>query len=200
VRIRALLYPEISRTQLSFLVWYSLLGALFASLYGIVHDQITYSLSFEYFETVKFAQFSYSDFGAPKRIFVAEIGVLATWWVGFFCVWFVGRTVIRRVDAAAAAAVMRRAIWLVMACAAAGGVFGALIALSANDALIRYVWFVMLAEHGIQDSARFSLVACIHYGGYLGALFGTVWEIRAAARTGSTASQPASTYDRTAGS
>ena len=69
---------------------YALMGALIAGLYGVVHDQITYSMSPEYFTRVKFFQFHYADFGLPPRSFVAEIGFLATWWVGLIAGWFLG--------------------------------------------------------------------------------------------------------------
>ena len=42
---------------------YAVIGALIAGLYGVVHDQITYSMSPEYFTRLKFFQFRYADFG-----------------------------------------------------------------------------------------------------------------------------------------
>src|ERR1043166_5997270 len=56
---------------------YALLGALLAGTYGVVHDQVTYSISAEYFTRLKFSQFQRADFGFPPRVFVAEIGFLA---------------------------------------------------------------------------------------------------------------------------
>jgi len=61
------------------MVGYSLVGAVMASVYGVMHDQFTYSISPEYFTRLKFLQFQYADFGLPARFFVAEIGFLATW-------------------------------------------------------------------------------------------------------------------------
>jgi hypothetical protein len=59
------------------------LTIVIAGLYGIVHDEITYSISPEYFTKLKFIQFGFepSDFGG-HRATVAVIGFLATWWVG----------------------------------------------------------------------------------------------------------------------
>lgn len=65
-----------------------------AGIYGIVHDQITYTISPEYFTKLKFDQFHYADIGLSDRVFVAAIGFLATWWVGFFCAWFLVRHLI----------------------------------------------------------------------------------------------------------
>src|SRR5436190_2711279 len=89
-----ILYPRLALSSLPMLISCAVLGALIAGCYGIVHDQITYSISSEYFTKVKFAQFHYADFGWPKRIFVAEIGFLASWWVGLFAGWFIGRVAI----------------------------------------------------------------------------------------------------------
>jgi hypothetical protein len=61
---------------------YALLGAMVAGFFGIIHGQITYSISLKYFTRLKFLQFHYDDFGLPLRVFVAKIGFLATRWVG----------------------------------------------------------------------------------------------------------------------
>ena len=86
-----LLYPKIRLNHLRGILGHAAVGALFAAVYGIVHDQITYSISPEYFTRLKFIQFHYADFGFPPRVFVAEVGVLATWWVGLIAGWFVAR-------------------------------------------------------------------------------------------------------------
>ena len=72
------LYPKIRLDLLPAMVGYAAAGAILAGLYGVVHDQVTYSISPEYFTRLKFTQFHYADFGLPARVFVAEIGFLAT--------------------------------------------------------------------------------------------------------------------------
>jgi hypothetical protein len=59
--------------------WVCGVGSLLAGFYGILHDQVTYSISNEYFTRLKFPQFHYANFGLSHRVFVAEIGFLATW-------------------------------------------------------------------------------------------------------------------------
>jgi len=58
---------------------------ILAGLYGIIHDQITYSISPEYFTKFKYQQFGFepSWFGGHRQT-VAFIGFLATWWMGLF--------------------------------------------------------------------------------------------------------------------
>ena len=69
-----------------------LLGIVIASVYGAIHDQISYTISPEYFTEFKFHQFSYADFSLPNRAYASVVGVLATWWVGMITGWFLGRT------------------------------------------------------------------------------------------------------------
>lgn len=63
------------------------LAPLIAGIYGVIHDQITYTLSEEYFTKFKFHQFGFIPWGEAAqlpypRIQVSAIGFLATWWVG----------------------------------------------------------------------------------------------------------------------
>jgi thiosulfate/3-mercaptopyruvate sulfurtransferase len=58
-----------------------------SGIYGILHDQLTYTISPEYYTKFKFQQFGLSDneveavFPNP-RFHVSIVGVMATWWVG----------------------------------------------------------------------------------------------------------------------
>ncbi len=58
---------------------------ILAGIFGIIHDQITFSICPEYFTKFKYRQFNFSpeNFGS-ERLTVAAIGFLATWWVGMF--------------------------------------------------------------------------------------------------------------------
>lgn len=56
-------------------------------LYGILHDQLTYTISPEYYTKFKFYQFGLMDLGNEAifpnpRIEVSVVGFLATWWMG----------------------------------------------------------------------------------------------------------------------
>jgi hypothetical protein len=57
-------------------------AALVAGLFGMIHDQISYSVSNEYFTKFKFVQFRLLDPNVPARIRAAEVGFLASWWMG----------------------------------------------------------------------------------------------------------------------
>ena len=55
---------------------------LVAGLFGVLHDQISYSVSNEYFTKFKFLQFHFLNPDVPERIRAAEVGFLASWWMG----------------------------------------------------------------------------------------------------------------------
>ncbi len=55
---------------------------LAAGVFGIIHDQISYSVSNEYFTKFKFIQFHLLDPSVPERIRAGEVGFLASWWMG----------------------------------------------------------------------------------------------------------------------
>lgn len=88
------LIPRIALRDLPPMLGVSVCGALVAGVYGILHDQVTFTISPEYFTKFKFEQFHWADRGLSERVFVGEIGFLATWWVGFFSGWFLARRLI----------------------------------------------------------------------------------------------------------
>ena len=58
-----------------------------AGVYGILHDQLTYTISHEYYTKFKFYQFRIAQYGDEAilnqpRLYVARVGFLATWWTG----------------------------------------------------------------------------------------------------------------------
>lgn len=63
------------------------LAPIIGGLYGILHDQLTYTISPEYYTKFKFYQFGLIDMGNEAifpnpRIEVSAVGFMATWWMG----------------------------------------------------------------------------------------------------------------------
>jgi hypothetical protein len=58
------------------------LGIVVAGLYGIVHDQVSYTVAPEYFTKFKFRQFGFDDMAVPDRTRASMVGFLASWWMG----------------------------------------------------------------------------------------------------------------------
>jgi hypothetical protein len=151
------------------------LAALVAGLYGIAHDEVTFSISSEYFTQFKFHQFSWADLGLPPRLHVAEIGFLASWWVGFLAVWFWARVAVPALSAVQARKVLIQGVAILVAGTLLGGVTGYIVGLihdrNHSD------WGAeesFLGMNAVVDVRSFVRVAYIHNGSYLGALAGFV--------------------------
>lgn len=152
----------------------SIIGAMLTGIFGILHDQVTYTISPEYFTNFKFYQFSYADFGFQNRVLVAEIGFLATWWVGFVCVWFLARRLLPEQPRAKA----YRQIMIGFAIVCCSGVLfmiGGFVLglLRGPDADYAY-WMRMIDHLRIQHPWAFVRVAYIHNASYLGGVFGLI--------------------------
>lgn len=170
-----ILYPKIPVASLPAILAYAGGGTALAGVYGVLHDQLTYSISPEYFTRLKFAQFHYADFGLPARAFVAEIGFLATSWVGLVAGWFIARV---SVPACSRPQAFRRCacgFLIVLACALGAAIIGYVLGL--YHRLDYSTWQNMASALGIVDLPSFVRVAYIHNAGYLGGLIGLILAI-----------------------
>ena len=57
------------------------LAAISAAIFGALHNQLSYSVGPSYFHALKFPQFGIAEGTAP-RFGAAQVGVLASWWMG----------------------------------------------------------------------------------------------------------------------
>lgn len=53
-----------------------------AALYGILHNQISYTVSPEYFTKFKFRTFELTNVDLPDRVRASIVGFYASWWMG----------------------------------------------------------------------------------------------------------------------
>lgn len=166
------LVPLIDLSQFKQVIKIALLGAVIAGLYGLVHDQLTFTLSQEYFTKLKFKQFSYADFGWPDRAFAGLIGFLATWWVGFFSGWFIARILIDKNSSDR----LYRKCFICFVCifisALLGGIIGFLIG-RFHDGNYNN-WILFCRQLKVTDVPSFVRVAYIHNAGYVGGAIGLV--------------------------
>ncbi|RBP46586.1 hypothetical protein DES53_102977 [Roseimicrobium gellanilyticum] len=171
----SLLYPRLKLTHLPLMMRLGVQGAIVAGVYGIVHDQITYTISPEYFTEFKAEQFRYMDFGWPERVYAGQIGFMATWWVGFIAGWFLARLTVPHVRREEAV----RCCWQGF-----GMLFGVVVLAGMAGAGVGWwetrqgtdpstgSWMDFARSYGVRDVPGFIRAACIHNGSYLGALLG----------------------------
>ncbi len=168
------LLPQIVLADFTSMLTAAVAGALVAGSYGIVHDQITYTIAPEYFTNLKFVQFDYADFGLGDRVFVSVIGFLATWWVGFISAWILARRMIPQQARHVAWRQIRQGIACIVACALSAGVFAYLYGLWLGANADYSSWAGTFQALNITDQWAFVRVAYIHNAGYLGGLIGLV--------------------------
>ena len=59
------------------------LSIILAGIYGVIHNQLSYSISEEYFTKFKFKQFGFVEYGLnTPRLTSGVIGFWSTWWSG----------------------------------------------------------------------------------------------------------------------
>jgi hypothetical protein len=155
-------------TKLGLFLLFLPAGVLAAGLFGIVHDQISYTVSSEYFTRFKFIQFGLRDALLAERVRVGLVGFLASWWMGIpmgvLCgaAGFMQRT----------PALMRRALlWslpliagFTLAAALAGLAYGWVQTASVDGANCAG-WFI---PPDIEDLRRFLCAGYMHNAAYLG--------------------------------
>jgi len=166
----SLLIPDLGWRGLRKAGSLALAAALIAGGFGILRDQLTYTISPEYFTRMKFAQFHSADFGFPNRVFVAEIGFLATWWVGLIGGWFLARVAIPKFAKPGKSVLC--AIGTIMLAAIFCGLMGHF--LGPIYFAHRPQWGEALDSLGVKNARAFHQVAGTHLGSYAGAMLGWV--------------------------
>jgi hypothetical protein len=69
--------------KIGLLILVIVVSIILATVYGILHNQVSYSISEEYFTKFKFEQFGFVEYGLDTpRITAGIVGLWSTWWLG----------------------------------------------------------------------------------------------------------------------
>jgi len=147
------------------------ISILVAGLYGILHDQVTYTIAPEYFTKFKYDQFGFEPhwFGGHRQT-VVVIGFLATWWTGMFIGLVLGLTALIFNNHKSMRKALQKAIVVTFCSALATGVFGFLygkFVLTRSDV----DWWL---PQNLIDKDAFITVGSIHNFSYMGGLLGLI--------------------------
>jgi len=144
---------------------------LLAGLYGIVHDQVTYSIAPEYFTKFKYDQFGFEPawFGGHRQT-VAVIGFLATWWTGIFIGLALGLTGLIFPNHKTMKKAIQKAIFITFCFAVAMGLFGFLY----GSFILTKTGVDWWLPENLSDKSAFITVGSIHNFSYLGGLLGLI--------------------------
>ncbi|MCB1207456.1 MAG: hypothetical protein KDN18_24610 [Verrucomicrobiae bacterium] len=167
------LVPVLPLRELPRTLVFTLAGALLAGVYGVAHDQVTYSLGPEYFTCLKFDQFAWAKpgWGGP-RLFAGEIGFLATWWVGALVAWILVRVSLWHGERIPPVRIMGRAFVIVFVISAFSGLGGWLWGRWRETTGYHEGWHELMRSLGVSDANAFMSVAYIHNASYLGGMLG----------------------------
>jgi len=151
------------------------LAPLIGGIYGIIHDQITYSIAPEYYTKFKFIQFGFVDIGNEAvlpnpRLAVAGVGFLATWWMGLPIGLILGLVGLVHKDSKQMFKVTMSAILVTVIIAFATGLIG-LVYGKFYLADVGVSWW--LPDHLI-DKGNFIAVGSMHNFSYIGGLTGLI--------------------------
>lgn len=142
---------------------------LLAGLYGSLHDQLSYTVSPEYFTKFKYDQFGFEPawFGG-HRATVAVIGFLATWWVGLLIAVFLAPLGLMFKDPARMRKELQLAVVVTLGTAAVCGLLG----LGYGWFFIEHVPYGWYFPEGVTDQHAFLSVGSMHNMSYLGGVLG----------------------------
>ena len=157
------------------LIFILALTPLIGGLYGILHDQLTYTISPEYYTKFKFYQFGLMDMGNEAifpnpRIEVSEVGFMATWWMGLPIGIILGLVGLIHTDNKKMLRVSMRAIIMTIVVAFITGLVGLAYGnLHLADSGVN--WWL---PDNLIDTKNFIAVGSMHNFSYLGGLTGLI--------------------------
>lgn len=154
----------------------TLAGCAVAGVYGVLHDQVTYSIGPEYFTRLKFDQFDYAEPACgSERVFAGRIGFLATWWVGGIVAWVFARVGMIREnrvppfrEAGTGFAIVFGVSILAAVCGWGWGIWREGTGHGGG-------WLGWMRSLGVENIADFMKVAYIHNSSYIGGAIGTLF-------------------------
>lgn len=152
------------------------ISPIIGGLYGIIHDQITYTISSEYYTKFKFIQFEFADsFEAAEklphqRLFVAGVGFFATLWMGLLLGLILGLVGLKHKKSKSMFNITIKAMLLVSLVSLIIGILGLFYGkyYLANKAI--GWWF----PENLVDRTNFIAVGSMHNFAYWGAFIGLI--------------------------
>ena len=151
-----------------------------AGLYGMAHDQVSYTVSPDYFHYLKFDQFRIGEH-FRNRAGVAFVGWNATWWMGLLVGPPLALVGLILPGPRVYTMSVCKAFALAIATAAATGLLGLLIAIPSN---MMNLFPAFRFPEGVTRHEAFLEVGVMHAAGYLGGAVGLIVGIAYLVRTG----------------
>jgi hypothetical protein len=152
-----------------------IIAPLIGGIYGILHDQLTYSISPEYYTKFKFHQFGLvttgneAIFSNPRRE-VSIVGLMATWWMGLPIGLILGLVGLIHPNHKAMFRITIKAILITVITAFLTGLIG----LAYGKLYLADTGVSWWLPENLIDTKNFIAVGSMHNFSYLGGLFGLI--------------------------
>lgn len=169
---RPLLSSRLADNRLAIFSGFVLLSIVIAGLYGILHNQLSYTVSPEYFTKFKFIQFGLTDVPWPERVRASVVGFLASWWMGIPIGLIVGAGGFLQRDARQMQLALAWSLVVLVAVTLLIGLAGLLVGwvFTRNPANVdRLTNFV---RPGVENPRAFLCAGFMHDASYLGGVLG----------------------------
>jgi hypothetical protein len=158
-----------------------IISIFIGAIYGILHDQITYSISPEYYTKFKFSQFGLTEDGASEqnpRLLAAVVGIMATWWMGIIIGFILGLVALIHKNWQKMFIVTIKAIFVTITIAFSTGLIGLLYGYisseNQSEPSIVYNHYIIGT---VTDVKSFEMVGAMHNFSYIGGVLGMITSV-----------------------
>jgi len=156
-----------------------IIAPIIGGLFGITHDQFTYTISHEYFTKFKFYQFQLLSGGEETifpnpRLQVAIIGWKATWWMGIPIGLILGLEGLGHKDAKRMFNITFKALWINVLTVFIVGLIGlayGFLVLSHQPLENFESWYI---PDNVENIRTFISVSAMHNFSYMGGIIGLI--------------------------
>ena len=157
-----------------FILPLTLVGCLIAGCYGMLHNQLSYTVSPDYFHEFKYIQFRMAA-DLPGRVGAAIIGWRASWWMGVIIAVFIVPVSLFAKSPRETAIICLKGYAIVACTALILGLCALLYAVCMLTA--EAVGTVTRYDHEISNPLAFMHAGFMHNFSYLGALIGIIFAV-----------------------
>ena len=155
-----------------------IISIFIGAIYGILHDQFTYSISPEYYTKFKFSQFGLTENGATEqnpRLMAAIVGIMSTWWMGLIIGAILGLVALIHKNWETMLKVAIKAIFITIAIAFSVGLIGLLYGYISSEnqsepSMMYYHYIIGI----VTDVNSFEMVGSMHNFSYIGGILGMI--------------------------
>ena len=162
------------------LIFSIILIPILAGLYGVLHDQVSYTISPEYFTKFKFRQFGFGFMSQNQpRLTASIVGLASTWWTGLIIAIITSTIGLTLPNSKQMSKSIFGATTRTLGIAIIIGVLGIIVGKFIIGEMDDSNWII---PEAVIDRKAFLTVGTMHtfsyIGGLIGLIFGVIYQLR----------------------